>query len=80
MRVRFFSRYPLAEVLVDGRPAATGPLRGSVEARFANTRRLSFSSRGELSLGRPGGRPPSGRSQAAAGAGVTLFSLDLARR
>ena len=57
VRVRFFSRYPLAEVLVDGRPAATGPLRGSVEARFANTRRLSFSSRGELSLGRPGGRP-----------------------
>jgi uncharacterized protein YfaQ (DUF2300 family) len=57
VRVRFFSRYPLAEVLVDGRPAAEGPLRGRVEARFVNGRRLLFASSGELGLSRSGGRP-----------------------
>lgn len=57
VRVRFFSRYPLAEVLVDGRPATEGPLRGRVEARFANGRRLLFASSGELGLSRSGGRP-----------------------
>ncbi|WP_288130305.1 DUF2300 domain-containing protein [Accumulibacter sp.] len=57
VRVRFFSRYPLSEVLVDGRPAAEGPLRGRVEARFSNSRRLFFASSGELSLGRSASRP-----------------------
>lgn len=57
VRVRLFSRYPLADVLLDGRPAPSGALRGEVEARFVNGRRLRFASRGELSLERAGGRP-----------------------
>lgn len=57
VRVRFFRRYPLSDVLVDGRPAAAGPLRGKVDALFANGQRLAFSASGDMSLRRTGGHP-----------------------
>lgn len=56
VRVRFFKRYPLAEVLQNGRPVPAGPLRGQVEARFANGNRLSFAANGDLRLERGNGR------------------------
>jgi len=56
VRVHFFARYPLAAVLLGGQPAPEGPLRGAVEARFANGQRLSFTAQGELSHRRVGQR------------------------
>lgn len=56
VRVHFFTRYDLSEVLTDGRPAQAGPLRGRVEARFGNGQRLIFDSIGDLSLERAGDR------------------------
>ncbi len=55
--VRFFTRYPLAEVQLDGRPADAGPLRGKVEARFVNGQRLSFPVDGDIVLNREGKHP-----------------------
>lgn len=57
VRVRFFTRYILAEVRQDGRPAAPGPLRGKVEARFANGQRLAFAANGDMNLALVDGRP-----------------------
>lgn len=54
VQVRFFARYPLSEVLLDGLPAAPGPLRGHVETRFQNGQRLRFEGVGSLSLSRAG--------------------------
>lgn len=48
--VRFFNRYPLTDVQVDGKAATDGALRGLVEVRFRNGRQLSFSSRGDMRL------------------------------
>lgn len=56
VQVRFFARYPLAEVLADSRPAQPGPLRGRVEARFANGQHLTFDSAGDLKLVHQGER------------------------
>ena len=53
--VRFFARYPLAAVRVDGRAASDGPLHGKVEVEFVNGRRLGFPARGDLVLERASG-------------------------
>lgn len=55
--VRFFNRYPLAEVRLDGRMAAPGMLRGHIEVRFQNGQRLNFANRGDMRLLDEGGRP-----------------------
>lgn len=57
VKVRFFRRYPLATVLLDGKPASEGSLKGKVEACFANGQRLSFNANGDISLRREGGSP-----------------------
>lgn len=48
--VRFFNRYPVAEVRVDGKAAGAGALRGMVDVRFRNGRLTRFSSRGDMRL------------------------------
>ena len=55
--VRFFNRYPLAEVMLDSRTATAGPLRGKVEARFVNGRSVRFEGGAEMRLSEDGGRP-----------------------
>ena len=57
VRVRFFARYPLAEVRQDGRVAVPGPLTGQVAARFANGQQLGFSGAPGLSLRFSGAQP-----------------------
>lgn len=54
VKVRFFSRYPLQEVLLDRQPAPAGALRGMVTAQFMNGQTLKFAADGDLSLSREG--------------------------
>ncbi len=50
VKVRFFTRYPLAEVRVDGKIAEEGGLHGKIEARFINGQTLIFNSTGDITL------------------------------
>ena len=50
VKVRFFTRYPLAEVWLDGKIATQGALQGKVEARFVNGQKLIFNSAGDITL------------------------------
>lgn len=50
VNVRFFNRYPLAEVLLDGRTTKMGPLRGQVEVRFSNGQQVRFANSGDMRL------------------------------
>ncbi len=54
VKVRYFSRYPLQQVLLDGQPAPAGALRGKVTAQFVNGQTLKFAADGDLSLSREG--------------------------
>ena len=57
VNVRFFTRYPLSKVLLDGQPAEPGALRGKVEAFFTNGQRLAFPADGDIRLTLDGDRP-----------------------
>ncbi len=48
--VRFFNRYPLAEVLLEGHKAQAGPLRGKIEVRFGNGQHVRFANNGDVRL------------------------------
>ncbi len=48
--VRFFNRYPVTEVLLDGQKAPAGPLRGQLEVRFDNGQHLRFANHGDMRL------------------------------
>lgn len=50
--VRFFSRYPLAGVNLDGRVAGEGWLRGVVKVVFRNGRTMDFPADGDIHLSR----------------------------
>ena len=57
VNVRFFTRYPLAEVRLDGQKAMAGALNGKVEAHFVNGQRLAFPADGDIRLTLDGDRP-----------------------
>lgn len=58
VEIRFFERYPLAEVrLADGQLALPGSLHGRHVAHFANGRQLIFEGNGQLQLTRLVERP-----------------------
>jgi uncharacterized protein YfaQ (DUF2300 family) len=54
VQVRFFSRYPLAEVEQQGQAAAAGPLREQIRVLFRNEQSLQFVAKGDMRLTRNG--------------------------
>lgn len=57
VRVRFFTRYPLASVRLDGQAASDGSLAGRVDLLFANGQHLAFLGSRDLRLQTRQGRP-----------------------
>ncbi len=57
VRVRFFTRYPLAAILQDGVPVEAGTLSGKVSVRFVNGSRMDFAGSPGMSLRQSGGQP-----------------------
>lgn len=57
VNVRYFSRYPLAEVALNGQAAGEGWLRGAVKVVFRNGRAMHFPAGGDLYLSRAGEVP-----------------------
>lgn len=57
VQVRFFNRYPLKAVRLDGNSAAPGALRGLVQVQFDNGRTVQFQAQGDIRLGMEAGVP-----------------------
>ena len=57
VKVRFFTRYPVSEVLLDTHPAPEGRLHGKVEVRFINGQKLFFTGVGDIGLDRSAPKP-----------------------